>query len=204
MNDSIIFDMDGTLVNFLDEMLISWNLTCKNHGWNKVIEFEELKSCMGLNGHDIGVKLFPGIDEDEATKRVEICSAEEVTYFDEVKIGKTYIPNEDFLIKLSKKHKLFIVSNCLEGYIEIFLKKYNYGKYFIDFANAANGNTKAENIKMIVEKHNLKTPVYVGDTPKDLESSLEAKVEFIYASYGFQNVVWERKISKLEELLEVL
>ena len=106
MNDSIIFDMDGTLVNFLDEMLISWNLTCKNHGWNKVIEFEELKSCMGLNGHDIGVKLFPGIDEDEATKRVEICSAEEVTYFDEVKIGKTYVPNEDFLIKLSKKHKI--------------------------------------------------------------------------------------------------
>ena len=50
MCDSIIFDMDGTLVNFLDEMLISWNLTCKNHGWNKVIEFEELKSCMGLNG----------------------------------------------------------------------------------------------------------------------------------------------------------
>ena len=52
MVDSIIFDMDGTLVNFLDEMLISWNLTCKNYGWNKVIEFEELKSCMGLNGHD--------------------------------------------------------------------------------------------------------------------------------------------------------
>ena len=57
---------------------------------------------------------------------------------------------------------------------------------------------------MIVNKHNLKKPVYVGDTPKDLESSLEANVEFIYASYGFQEVKWDKKISSLEELLDVL
>ena len=43
MHDSIIFDMDGTLVNFLKPMLASWNLTCKKYGWDKVIEFEELK-----------------------------------------------------------------------------------------------------------------------------------------------------------------
>lgn len=203
MFDSIIFDMDGTLVNFLDEMLVSWNLTCKKYGWDKIIEFEELKGCMGLNGHDIGVRLFPNINEDEATRRVEICSAEEITYFDEVKIGKTYIPNEQFLIDLSKKYKLFIVSNCLEGYIEIFLKKYNYNKYFIDSRNAANGKTKAENIKDIVKEHKLKTPVYVGDTPKDLESSLEAKVEFIHAAYGFQKVDWNKKISNLKDLLKL-
>ena len=104
---------------------------------------------------------------------------------------------------MNQKYKIGIVSNCLEGYIEIFLKKYNYGKYFIDYANAANGNSKAENIKMIVEKHNLKTPVYVGDTPKDLESALEAKVEFIYASYGFQDVKWDKKIKALDELLDL-
>ena len=107
------------------------------------------------------------------------------------------------LIDLSKKHKLFIVSNCLEGYIEIFLKKYNYNKYFIDFRNAANGKTKAENIIDIVKEHKLKTPVYVGDTPKDLESSLEAEVEFIHAAYGFQKVEWNRKISNLKDLLKL-
>ena len=48
MVDSIIFDMDGTLVNFLDEMLISWNLTCKKYGWNKVIEFETKSSFLNI------------------------------------------------------------------------------------------------------------------------------------------------------------
>jgi len=203
MCDSIIFDMDGTLVNFLKPMLASWNLTCQKYGWDKVIEYEELKSCMGLNGHDIGVRLFPGIDEDEATRRVYVCSAEEVEYFDKVEIGPTYIPNEQFLIELSKKHKLFIVSNCLEGYIEIFLKKYKFEKYFIETANAASGITKAQNIKNLVEKHNLKTPIYVGDTIKDKESSEEAGVKFVYASYGFGEVVCDNKIEKLEDLLNL-
>ena len=126
MYDSIIFDMDGTLVNFLDQMVVSWNLTCKKYGWDKVITYEEMKSVMGLNGHDIGVRFFPNIDEDEATRRVFVCSAEEIEYFDKVEIGSTYIPNEEFLINLSSKYKLFIVSNCLEGYIELFLKKYNF------------------------------------------------------------------------------
>ena len=93
MVDSIIFDMDGTLVNNLKQMVVSWNLTCKRYGWDKEITYEEMKSCMGLNGHDIGVKLFPNIDEDEATRRVEVCSAEEVDYFDQVEIGYTYIPS---------------------------------------------------------------------------------------------------------------
>lgn len=203
MVDSIIFDMDGTLVNNLKQMVVSWNLTCKRYGWNKEITYEEMKSCMGLNGHDIGVKLFPNIDEDEATRRVEVCSAEEVDYFDQVEIGYTYIPNEEYLAKLSSKYKLFIVSNCLEGYIEIFLKKYGFEKYFIDSANAANLKTKAQNIQDIVIKHNLINPVYVGDTKKDMLSSIEANVRFIHASYGFEEVDCEEKISKLEELLDL-
>ena len=203
MYDSIIFDMDGTLVNFLDQMVVSWNLTCKKYGWDKVITYEEMKSVMGLNGHDIGVRFFPNIDEDEATRRVFVCSAEEIEYFDKVEIGSTYIPNEEFLINLSSKYKLFIVSNCLEGYIEIFLKKYNFEKYFTDSANAANGLTKAQNIEKIVKKHNLQNPVYVGDTIKDKQSSDEANVEFIFASYGFGNVECDKKIASLEELLNI-
>ena len=203
MYDSIIFDMDGTLVNFLDQMVVSWNLTCKKYGWDKVITYEEMKSVMGLNGHDIGVRFFPNIDEVEATRRVFVCSAEELEYFDKVEIGSTYIPNEEFLINLSSKYKLFIVSNCLEGYIEIFLKKYNFEKYFIDSANAANGLTKAQNIENIVKKHNLQNPVYVGDTIKDKQSSDEANVEFIFASYGFGNVECDNKIASLEELLNI-
>lgn len=203
MYDSIIFDMDGTLVDFLNEMVDSWNLTCKRHNWNKVITYEELKKCMGLTPLEIGRIMFENIDEKEAEKRVEICSYEEVEYFDKVQIGKTFIPNEEFLINLSQKYKLFIVSNCLEGYIEVFLKKYNYSKYFLDYLNASNGLTKAQNIQEIIKRNNLNNPVYIGDTVKDQLSCIEAKVDFIYASYGFGIVEHNKKISSLNELLTI-
>ena len=80
---------------------------------------------------------------------------------------------------------------------------YNFEKYFIDSANAANGLTKAQNIENIVKKHNLQNPVYVGDTIKDKQSSDEANVEFIFASYGFGNVECDKKIASLEELLNI-
>ena len=72
-----------------------------------------------------------------------------------------------------------------------------------DSANAANLKTKAQNIQDIVTKHNLKNPIYVGDTKKDMLSSIEANVRFIHASYGFEEVDCEEKISKLEELLDL-
>ena len=204
MCDSIIFDMDGTLVNFLKPMLASWNLTCQKYGWDKVIEYEELKSCMGLNGHDIGVRLFPGIDEDEATKRVEICSAEEVEYFDKVEIGPTYIPNEQFLIELSKKHKLFIVSNCQAGYIEAFLSYYGFGHYFEDIECYGNNQLKkGDNIRNVVERNHLEQAVYVGDIQGDYDASCEAGVAFIHAAYGFGTIEQEvAKIMSLQELPE--
>ncbi len=47
------------------------------------------------------------------------------------------------------------------------------------------GNPKADNIKDIVNDHQLKAPVYVGDTMGDYTSATKAGVPFIFASYGF-------------------
>ncbi len=201
MIDAMIFDMDGTLVNFVSQITKSWNMTCKKYNWERTFTKDEIQNVMGLNSHDIGVVLFPNINENEAQKRIEICSAEEIDYL-EKEMGDTYIPNEKFLMDLSSKYSLFIVSNCLKGYIEVFLKHFHYEKYFIETVNSSNGLTKGENIHYLVEKYQLKNPVYIGDTIKDKISSEEAKVTFIHASYGFGKVDCEYKIHNLQELLK--
>ena len=78
------------------------------------------------------------------------------------------------------------MSNCHAGYIELFLKKTGYGKYFMD--HVCPGDTdllKADNIRYITKKHGLTDPIYVGDTHMDEEASRQAQVRFVFAAYGF-------------------
>ena len=202
MYDSLIFDMDGTLVNFINEMVIAWNDIFKKHGWNKTVTYDDVKMVMGLQCKEIGKLYFPDIEEKEATLRAETAFLEEIPYLLKLN-GISYVPSEKFLIDLSKKYKLFIISNCLNGYIEMFLEKYHYEKYFIDFVDSRTNKSKGQNIIDLVKKHNLKNPAYVGDTIKDYNSSKEAGVDFIFASYGFGNVKNTKSIDKLEDLLNI-
>ena len=46
---------------------------------------------------------------------------------------------------------------------------------------------KSENIKLIIERNNLKNAIYVGDTELDMEAAFAAGIPFVFAEYGFGN-----------------
>ena len=150
--DSIIFDLDGTLWDSSETVLVAWNEILKN---DKKIEKEltsdDLKATMGLQMHEIEKILFPDMDETYRTQLSnKCCEAERVLL--EQKGGQLYEQLEEVLESLSQKYKLFIVSNCQEGYIEAFYKYHQLEKHFIDYENPGRtGLSKGENIKLIIE-----------------------------------------------------
>ena len=83
--------------------------------------------------------------------------------------------------------------------------KLGFGKYFTDFAcPGTTGLLKGDNIKLMVERHNLKAPVYVGDTYGDQTAAAEAGVPFAFAAYGFGEATkYDYKLSSFEELAEI-
>ena len=92
----------------------------------------------------------------------------------------------EMLAALSERLPLFIVSNCLDGYIECFLTSSGLASRFRDWAcEGSTGLKKAGNIRRIAEKHGLLCPVYVGDTIMDERSAREAGCRFVHAAYGF-------------------
>jgi phosphoglycolate phosphatase len=203
--DSIIFDLDGTLWDSTEGVLASWNsIIEKNKEVKSKIHKEDLKGTMGLLIEDIGNKLFPYLEDDIRGKLLEECCAYENEYLAQHG-GKLYDKLEETLKVLSEKYKLFIVSNCQGGYIEVFLKFHNLGKYFLDFENPGRtGLPKAENIKLIVERNNLAHPLYVGDTEGDMKAARKAGVSFIFASYGFGNTDdYDYIINSFTDLLSV-
>ncbi len=202
----IIFDLDGTLWDSSDNVVISWNMVFYSHKeFNLHITNKDMQSLMGLTMENIIKALLPQLNEEERLKILEECCRVENDYLE--KHGGVLFPDLEATIKkLSEKYKLFIVSNCQSGYIECFLKYYGFEKYFTDIE--CSGNThlhKGKNVKSIIERNNLSAAVYVGDAQVDLDASRFAGIPFIYCKYGFGKVDEERiVINSLPELIETV
>jgi phosphoglycolate phosphatase len=203
--DSIIFDLDGTLWDSRKTVVHAWNQVIRNH--DKVKEeltTKQLKETMGLQMHEIGRILFPQLNEEEREQFINECSEVETRNLNE-RGGKLYNRVEEVLEILAKKYKLYIVSNCQEGYIEAFYEYHKLQKHFIDYENPGRtGLSKGENIKLIMERNQLKAPVYIGDTEGDRKAALDAGIPFVYAKYGFGEVKkHDYVIESFGELLEL-
>lgn len=203
--DSIIFDLDGTIWDSTGSVIDSWNETISNYDEVKnKLTVDDMKSVMGLVMRDIALKFFPYLKEDNRIKIIKHCYKNECIHLE--KHGAIlYDKLEDTLKGLSKRYKLFIVSNCQCGYIESFFKSHRLKKYFIDFENSGRtGLSKGENIKLIIERNNLISSVYVGDTEGDLVASRVAGIPFVYAAYGFGEVKnYDYIINSFCELLKL-
>lgn len=204
--DSVIFDLDGTIWDSIDTVLKAWNHCIKKHSHIKrELTRADFEGTMGLQMPEISKKLFPYLSEDLRTQLIAEFGHVENEYLKQYG-GKLYPTVEEVLNILSKKYKLFIVSNCQDGYIESFYHIHKLEKYFLDYENPGRtGLSKGENINLIIERNNLNSPIYVGDTAGDLTAAKYAGIPFIYAKYGFGHVTeFDYVIDKFDELITIL
>ena len=205
--DSIIFDLDGTLWDSLNSVALAWQTAMDKANYaGETMTREKVRSITGMAYNVIFDQLFPDLDIGKRTELMTVCAKSELEVLKE-KGGDLYPRLEDTLAQLAERYKLFIVSNCQRGYIEVFFKVSQTEHYFMGHqCYGTKGNPKAENIKDIVNDHQLKAPVYVGDTLGDYDSATKAGVPFIFADYGFGKVETGQiaTISGFSELLELL
>lgn len=185
--EAILFDLDGTMWNALNEIRGTWNQVVANHPEcrKEPITDEELAGCLGLPMTKIAEKLFPGTTPEQQQTLMDECCAVENAYLSEH--GATLYPKlEETLMELKKQYKLFVVSNCQKGYIESFIKAHKLSACFDDIECWGNNLLpKGENNKLIMKRNGVTKAVYVGDTAGDEESARVAGIPFIFAKYGF-------------------
>lgn len=183
--DSLIFDMDGTLWDAVETYTTAWNLYFDRHQIDKHLKKIDLDALMGLEESRFLEKVLPDLSPDE--RSIEYEEVVEIQYDLIDKIGgKIYDGVLTYLPKLNEKYSLFIVSNCPKYTIEHFMKFANIEKLILDsVSHGENYNSKHENIRLLIDKHKLKSPVYIGDTASDMEQSAKAKLPFIFMNYGF-------------------
>lgn len=200
---AIIFDMDGTLWDSVDNIVISWNEACRRLGEPVTITREKLIGLMGNTMDKFAEKLLPHVPLEQAMETLHACEEEENEYLR--RHGAVLLGDVKTVFEKLRKmgYGVYIVSNCQSGYIEAFMEYYHL-EHLVDdvecYGNTRNG--KADNLKRLIERNHLEEYWYLGDTQGDYDACREAGVPFIFAAYGFGNV--DAKVPQIPELETII
>ena len=188
MKNALIFDLDGTLWDSSRQCAGAWTQALSRTEAAREVTEEDMHRFMGRTMEQIAAMLLPDIDVSRRGELMQLCTDEEYSYL-ETHCVELYAGAEDVLKSLREKYRLFIVSNSMDGYVQLFLRTTGLGEYFEDYEMW--GRTmlpKGENIKLVMERSGLKNAAYVGDTAGDHDAAAVAGIPFIHASYGFGTV----------------
>ena len=191
MKDTLLlFDLDGTLWDSAPAVAEAWNeIFQRECPGLKPLTVDDIHGVMGMTMKEISLALYPEADMPRRDEIFDICCRHEVEYL--YSHCGTLYPNFRNVMETLKAegYDLAVVSNCQTGYVKAFLVSSGAADLFIDYEEwERTGLTKGENIRLVMDRNHYAKGVYIGDTKKDREAALQARIPFIHAAYGFGTV----------------
>ncbi len=192
MKKAVIFDLDGTLLNTLDDLADSTNYALSKFGY-PTRTIEEVRQFVG-NG--VAKLIERAIPEGKNNPNFEKCLAIFKENYAQNMYNKTAPYNGiiEMLSNLkSKGIKIAVVSNKFDLAVKELCKKYFEG--FIDFAageNEVQGIKKKpapDTVISVLNEFNFapEDAVYVGDSDVDIMTAKNSKMPCISVTWGFRD-----------------
>ena len=154
---------------------------------------------------EIADVILATIPETERYDLMERCMDTENKYLEENECRIGYPGIRETIAQLSKRYRLFIVSNSQCGYPELCMEKLGLTPYIqghMCFGDT--GTSKGKTIRKLMQIHGIGSCAYIGDTQGDYEATVEADVPFIWCTYGFGTPEgFAAKVDRFEELLNL-
>ncbi len=192
MKKTVIFDLDGTLLNTLDDLADSTNYALSKFGY-PTRTIDEVRQFVG-NG--VAKLIERAIPEGKNNPNFEKCLAIFKENYAQNMYNKTAPYNGiiEMLSNLkSRGIKIAVVSNKFDLAVKELCKKYFEG--FIDFAageNEAQGIKKKpapDTVISVLNEFNFapEDAVYVGDSDVDIMTAKNSKMPCISVTWGFRD-----------------
>lgn len=192
MKKAVIFDLDGTLLNTLDDLADSTNYALSKFGY-PIRTIEEVRQFVG-NG--VAKLIERAIPDGKNNPNFEKCLSIFKENYAQNMYNKTAPYNGiiEMLSNLkSKGIKIAVVSNKFDLAVKELCKKYFEG--FIDFAageNEAQGIKKKpapDTVLSVLNEFNFapEDAVYVGDSDVDIMTAKNSKMPCISVTWGFRD-----------------
>ena len=192
MINGIIFDLDGTLLNTLEDLHASVNFALTEFQY-PIKTIEEVRNAVGNGVKILFEKVLPdGANNPNIDKVITIFKE----HYNSNMYNKTcpYVGIMEMLKELKLKGILTaVVSNKFDAAVKDLCKK-----YFGDLINIAIGENEAAGIrkkpypdgtfKAIEQlRVSIEDVIYVGDSETDIQTAKNAGIDCISCSWGFRN-----------------
>lgn len=189
MINTIIFDLDGTLLDTLTDLMDSVNFALNKFGYPER-SYDEIRRFVGNGVRVLMKKSVPnGVEGEDFEKAFSVFREH---YLGNMR-NKTdaYEGVRDVLKVLKEKnYKIGVVSNKLDSAVKELCKDY-FGE-FVDFAKGADGESdrkpNPENTWKCIEAVGAKKEncIYVGDSEVDIKTAENAGLPCVSVSWGFR------------------
>lgn len=199
-------DIDGTLWNTTGVVAKAWNKAIADCGFDAdEVNASGLQKEFGKPMNVIADDLWPALSQEQKDLLMKQCCVREQEALKENHEDISYPAVRDTIKALAQKFRLYIVSNCQSGYIELTMEKNKIADFISDHeCYGDTGMGKADNLRLLVRRNGIKAPVYVGDTQGDADACREAGVKFVWAGYGFGSVQeFAAKVDRFDQLLDL-
>ena len=196
----ILFDLDGVLIDSKDNMKLSWNFVREKYCLEA--SFEEYFNQIGKPFQDILFEL--GIRKDK--KKIEIDFQNK----SKLEIDKINFYNKVFetiqFFKESYKYKIGIVTSKDLSRTKIVTSKLPKFDIISCPENNLMGKPEPDQILYAMSQTfcDNKETVYIGDMEVDKIAAEKAKIDFIYAEWGYGKVKSTYSIKNISELREII
>lgn len=187
-----IFDLDGTLVNSIDDLAGACNILIEKYGYDASWTLDDYKKFVGNGARKLVYRAF-GESLDDAT--LDERYAEFKVIYDSIKMDHAYaydgiVDELDFLKQQGVK--LAVVTNkpdvAAKGMVE-----HIFGEGYFDFVIGANDGvpTKPDptTTNMALKALDCKPneAIYFGDSEVDVRTARNANIECVAVSWGYRS-----------------
>lgn len=208
-----IFDMDGTILDTLEDLTDSLNYALSLSKY-PTRTLDEVRSFVGNGLRKLIERATPSGTSKEALEKVfiDFTSYYPNHCFDKTKPYSGII--EVIQALRNQGTKTAVVSNKANYAVQILCKQYFDGLF--DFAvgeqEGVQKKPAPDSVNLVINKLNVGYPdcVYIGDSDVDIQTASNAKIDCISVTWGFRDVNFLKEqgadiiVSAPEELLSLL